>query len=169
MTLALSHMTTILVPIDFSNASEKAVATAITLARNGRAEIVFLHVMDCSSPLRVFAMGDHQSGAPPSPDETLAAKQLRQWVFKARARRITASHRITYGAPVARILEHAQLIRANFIVMGSHDYGSAHGSTLGTTTKGVLYASPCPLVIVPSGRFPSAAETLEGQFAEFID
>lgn len=144
-------MKTILVPIDFSDVSEKTAATAFSLVQDIHVDLVFLHVMDPSLPVRVFTSAKPETASKTS-DETRAAERLRDLVRQAHVQGIIATFRLAHGSPVAQILEHAKQLRADLIVMGSHDYGSTEGSTVGSTTKGVLYATPCPIVVVPSDK-----------------
>lgn len=152
----MQQMKTILVPIDFSEVSEKTAATAFSLVQDIHVDLVFLHVMDSSQPIRVFNTSKAGASASSSP-ETLAAERLREWVRQAHAQGIIASYRLAHGSPIAQILQHAKQLRADLIVIGSHDYGSSRGSTVGSTTKGVLYATPCPIVVVPSDKAGVAA------------
>lgn len=159
-------MKTILVPVDFSEVSEKTATTAFSLVQDIHVDLVFLHVMSPNAPVRVFTTGRGDITPSPLTDETRAAERLKELVKKAHVQGIIASYRLVQGSPVSQILDQAKQLRADLIVMGSHDYGSTHGSTVGTTTKGVLYASPCPIVVVPSDKAKKAREATSPLVAE---
>lgn len=145
-------MKTILVPIDFSEVSNKTAATAFSLVQDIHVNLVFLHVIDPQAPVRAQYPVPGGTSVSDAADELRPTKRLMNLVHRAQTQGIIATYRLVHGTPVAQILEQAKQLRADLIVMGSHDYGSTHGSTVGGTTKGVLYATPCPIVIVPSDR-----------------
>jgi len=148
-------MKTILVPIDFSRVSEKTAATAFSLVQDIHVNVVFLHVLDGKEPIQLSTTARKESTAAQSVRSSEPTEKLRELVRKAQAQGIIATYRIVQGATIAQILDQAKQLRADLIVMGSHDYGNAEGSTVGSTTRGVLYATPCPIVVVPSDRTTS--------------
>jgi universal stress protein A len=133
---------TILVPVDFSEISAKTAETAFALVQDIHVKLVFLHVLN----------------SPPAHGGVDPAVKLDALVRAAREQGIVATIRLAYGTPVAQILSLAEELRADLIVMGSHDRLSTHGSSVGSTTRGVLAAAPCPLVLVPSEK--AKAESL---------
>ena len=143
-------MKTILVPIDFSPISDCAVTTALALADASGSSLVFFHVVKET----YFA----DSIAAPFVDieavykEVLSAarRTLDQHVNSAALRGIHASAFAVVGSPVSLILDKAEEVEADLIVMGSHGHGTLHHLIAGSTAAGVLKGSLCPLVIVPT-------------------
>src|SRR3954462_1423310 len=67
----------ILVPVDFSESSRKAVQYAVTFANQFNAEVLLLHIFEISLPLaQPFAF---ETGLPGARAREEAAKQLSQW------------------------------------------------------------------------------------------
>ena len=148
-------MKTILAPVDFTEVSAKTATTAYSLIDDIHVDLVFLHVMPTKLENRHLV-----TESPTSPNtfqriEARAVDKLRELVRKAKVQGINATYLLTSGTPATEILNSAKQIHADLIVMGSHDYNSPNGSVIGATTKTVLYASPCPIVIVPSDHASS--------------
>lgn len=56
------------------------------------------------------------------------------------------------GLPTVVILEQAQRLSADYIVMGSHGHGAIYDLLIGGTTHAILKKARCPVVVVPSLR-----------------
>jgi nucleotide-binding universal stress UspA family protein len=146
----MKRMKTILAPVDFTDVSSKTAATAYSLIDDVHVDLVFIHVMPAKVTSRFLPASSSVYPNAFQEIEVRAVDKLRDLVRKARIQGISATYLLAYGSPAAEILSAAKRIRADLIVMGSHDYNSPEGSVVGTTTKTVLYATPCPIVIVPS-------------------
>lgn len=53
------------------------------------------------------------------------------------------------GDPVDCILEQAERLMANYIVIGSHGHSAIYDLLVGSTANGVVEGATCPIVIVP--------------------
>jgi nucleotide-binding universal stress UspA family protein len=74
------------------------------------------------------------------------------------------------GSPGERIVQQAERLEADYIVMGSHGHGAFYDLIVGGTTTRVLKAATCPVVIVPAGTNPSLrAKALLGAPEELVD
>jgi nucleotide-binding universal stress UspA family protein len=56
------------------------------------------------------------------------------------------------GLPTLVILEQAQRLAADYIVMGSHGHGAIYDLLIGGTTHAILKRARCPVVVVPALR-----------------
>jgi len=73
------------------------------------------------------------------------AKEIAQDGIKA------TSHEPT-GAVAEEILNPADVLKADLIVMGTHGHGAMYNLLVGSTTKGVLKRSARPVLLVPGHR-----------------
>ena len=146
----IKRMKTILAPVDFTEVSPKTAATAYSLIDDVHVDLVFIHVLPAKLTNRYISANSSASPNALQSIEARAVEKLRELVRKARIQGISATYMLAYGSPAIEILNAAKKVRADLIVMGSHDYNSPEGSVVGCTTKTVLYATPCPIVIVPS-------------------
>ncbi|HEU5397172.1 MAG TPA: universal stress protein [Verrucomicrobiae bacterium] len=133
----------ILLPIDFSENSRKALAYAVSFARQFGAEVLLLHVIDVY-PVAV------QSGALPigTCDNILdqSAEKLAEWreEFHSRA---TAQSLVRFGVAREEIVDVAREDRADLIIMGTRGRtGVAH--LFGSTAEWVVRHAPCPVLVV---------------------
>jgi nucleotide-binding universal stress UspA family protein len=133
-------MKTILVPIDFSAASQPTVASVLTLIDDVHSHIVFLHVASAAPASLLNARAN----------DAAVGKNLRALVAEAHDKGVAASFRVARGEPAGEIVALARELRADLIVMGSHHFDTVTGSTIGATSTEVFKSSPCPLVLVPA-------------------
>jgi nucleotide-binding universal stress UspA family protein len=112
---------------------------AHALARHGDARVTLLHVV---------AVEDVASGTM-SEAANLDGKRH-------------AVHVSLTGSPGPEIISLAQQIRADLIVIGAEDEGSA-GRRLGSTAAYVMVNAPCPVLIVPARRTVPAPRDLQNE------
>ncbi|HEX8295465.1 MAG TPA: universal stress protein [Chthoniobacteraceae bacterium] len=142
-------MNTILVPIDFSDATSPVVATASRLAKAFGSRIVLLHVAEPEPDFVGFEPGPmpvRQSVARDFKIEHQRLDELKQQIA-ADADGVLALH--IQGPTVDKILHEATEQKASWIVMGSHGHGSLYELLVGSVTHGVMKGAKCPVVVVP--------------------
>ena len=142
-------MKTILVAIDFSQVSSQAVSVALDFAEALRAKVAMVYVIQSNlyfENMVTFPVDPTDS----DPMEVEAKRTLNLQVAAANKRGIEATPYILRGLPVLRILEQAEAVSADLIVMGSHGHGAVYNLIAGSTAQGVLKGAHCPLVLVPS-------------------
>ena len=133
----------ILVPVDFSDCSKKALQYAIPFARQFGAELTLLHVIE--------------------PDVVLpAAETLPQFIAESpeAAQRSLEDLRETVGAdipsklimrkgiPHIEILEMANEIGTDLVILSTHGRTGLSHVLLGGTTEKVVRRAGCPVLIV---------------------
>jgi nucleotide-binding universal stress UspA family protein len=137
----------ILCPVDFSDASMRALEYALSMAQEADAHVILLHVLESSldsaqaleaSHFTVPEYERHRRDA--------AAEQLRQ-VLPADAREwCTPEEIVTAGTPHREILRVAEEQAAELIVMGVHGRGAVDLALFGSTTNQVIRAAECPVL-----------------------
>ncbi|MGA7989966.1 MAG: universal stress protein [Thermoanaerobaculia bacterium] len=138
----------VLVPIDFSSASLKALRQAGTLADRMRAPLTILHVRPLSDVAAAIAEGreDLLKGT----SRALAATMKRHYTEKLAAlaaRSGAVEARLASGRASREIVKAARGF--DLVVMGRTGRGGITG-LLGGTTRKVLASSPIPVVVVPA-------------------
>jgi nucleotide-binding universal stress UspA family protein len=143
-------MRTILVPIDFSEVTERVVDTATSLAQAFSSKLCLLHV---AAPDPAFVGWDpgpdvvrHQR-ATDLRDEHRRAQDLAE---ELRGRGLEAQALLVQGPTVETILERAAKLEADLIVLGSHGHGALYRALLGSISEGVVRKATCPVLIVPA-------------------
>jgi nucleotide-binding universal stress UspA family protein len=79
-------------------------------------------------------------------------RQVQEFAEKLRARGIDTQALLIQGSTVETILERAEKLDADLIVLGSHGHGALYRALLGSISEGVVRKSACPVLIVPAGR-----------------
>jgi nucleotide-binding universal stress UspA family protein len=145
-------MKTILVPVDFSDATAPAVEQASRLAEAMSARLVLLHV---AAPEPEFIGYDP---GPPSVRQQVAEeltgehRRLQALERSIEGRGLDVTALTVQGYPVEKILDEAGRRRADLIVMGSHGHGMLRTLLVGSVTEGVLRDATIPVLIVPVTR-----------------
>jgi nucleotide-binding universal stress UspA family protein len=134
----------ILHPTDFSPHSVVAFRLASTLARDHGANLVILHVVQ--EPLALYA-----EGAIPDPVED-HLDEIREQLLRIQppVQDVSVAHRIEQGNPAQEILQVAQMLPADLIVMGTHGRRGLRRLLMGSVAEYVLERSTCPVLTVKS-------------------
>lgn len=61
---------------------------------------------------------------------------------------IQVSHEILYGSPESRIVETAENMNADLIIVGSHGYNRWERLLLGSVSDSVVHHAPCSVLVV---------------------
>ncbi|MFC5848440.1 universal stress protein [Deinococcus petrolearius] len=134
----------IVVALDFSPASERALALART--RFPGAQLRLVHVTDA----RVTTTPDLMGGVTPVGDpallQTLGDVDTRRLERSLHAGEETEQ---LVGDPVTGIVEAAERWGADLIVMGTHHQGALEHFFMGSTAEKVLARSAVPVLAVP--------------------
>lgn len=146
-------MKTILAPIDFSEVSRRVLVEAVELARAGNARLVILHVVQ--PPMVTDSdIGTTMSAEYSAMASAAAAKRLKRLEKQVRALGCTVQTSSEVGFPGARILQLAEKLGADTIVLGSHGHGAFYDLVVGSTTTRILKAAQCPVMVVPAAMNP---------------
>jgi nucleotide-binding universal stress UspA family protein len=139
----------ILFASDFSKASGKAFATAVTMAKTNRATLTVLHVI---APL-----------VPVSPDQYIGPetwqeldRETRLWskrklaalTAKAGKSGVKVVGLTAEGSPAQQIVRFAKSKRFDMIVIGTHGRTGLAKFFLGSVAGRVVSTSPCPVLTV---------------------
>jgi nucleotide-binding universal stress UspA family protein len=143
---------TILVPLDFSDISERVVEAASTMARAFNARLVLLHVSEPEPDFVGFEPGPMAMRAMVARDFRAEHARLDEVKATVTAAGVQALALHIQGALVETILEQAQRHGAEMIVVGSHGHGALHDLLVGGVTSGVLRRAACPVLVVPARR-----------------
>lgn len=137
----------ILVPVDFSPHSAKAVAVAVEFAKAFSAEIHLLHAY--SLPVGVVGPYDYQIPANILGEmRESAARRVDEEAEKVSSQGVKATGMITEGVPTQAIVEAAEQIGADLIVMGTRGHTGLKHVVLGSVAERTIRHAPCPVLTV---------------------
>jgi nucleotide-binding universal stress UspA family protein len=142
-------MKTVIAPVDFSIVTNRIITEAIKLARLLKGRVVLLHVVPAPLPIRnvLPAVEDVKLRMMSTGRE---AEEKLSELKRAFQRKFPAIDlvRVT-GSAVACIVEQAQTLSADYIVIGSHGHSAAYDVLMGSVASGVMKKSPSPVLVVP--------------------
>ena len=134
----------ILVPTDFSPASEAAWAEARRLAKALGAELILLHV---TIEMPLYAEGPFSGARARELYQAMSdwtAKTLEQWAEPARAEGLAVRTEVRVGVPYREIISLAE--DADLVVMGTRGRGGLERALLGSVADRVIRLAPCPVL-----------------------
>jgi len=140
----------ILVPVDGSATSQKAIGNAVAIAQAFKAEVTVIYVIDPYAFTGVgtdFAYGQAEYLGAATAEANEAIKAARQAFFEGVG--ITATGSVVEGHAVYRgILDTAESVNADLVVMGSHGRRGLEKLVLGSVTAQVLSHAHLPVLVV---------------------
>jgi len=145
---SLINLTRILVPVDFSPLSKKALHYAARLAQEFGAEINIFHVVEPEIPPAF----DGFMIAPPAVSNgatASAAAQLKGLVTQIRKAGVEhVGSSVRTGLAAFEIVEAAKDLDVDLIVIATHGYTGWKHFAIGSTAERVVRAAPCPVLVV---------------------
>lgn len=151
----------VLVPVDFSDVSAKALRYAGLLAERHQASLHVLHVLDDEDLLelpQVAAQPDKQLGAYRRELKKSTAEHLKEFVGRNLSSHLTPEFLLAHGAPWQLIDSNAKRLDADLIVLGSVGHSGLTGLFLGNTAERVLQYTRRPLLIVKPDDFETPVQ-----------
>ena len=141
-------MKKILVPIDFSKKSEFASKMAARIAKQSNSVIYLLHIIEL--PTGVVDMGPASRFSIPESMLYLRKVKERMVEFKDKFfhKSIEVHHSIRFQNPHEGILQYADKINADIIVMGSKGHSKFEEILIGSNTEKVVRTSKVPVMVV---------------------
>jgi nucleotide-binding universal stress UspA family protein len=161
-------MKCILVPIDFSDVTQPVIDLARQLAKALGAEIHLVHVKELTAaatpgtlgyglagmsevaPISGVPVPGFESMLQPIPENQGQKSKLAKWQKEIADEGIKVSLHEPTGVVAEEILNQADELNADLIVMGTHGHGAMYNLLVGSATKGVLKHSRRPVLLVPA-------------------
>jgi universal stress protein A len=148
----------ILLPVDFSESSRKALEYALSFARQFNAEMLLLHVIETvvpPSPEMVVL----ESEALTAKLHAEAAKRLSEW-RKQVASQASVKAVVRNGISAHReIVDAARENNVDLIILGTHGRTGLAHLFIGSTAERVVRHAPCPVLVVRERQHDFVAES----------
>jgi nucleotide-binding universal stress UspA family protein len=142
----------ILVPVDYSEASQRALELALTLSDS--ANVTVVHAWD--RPAYVGEeMVTHADGSRRSLTELIrdnAEREMTEFLAKVGSIGPNCKHHLITGDPVAAIIAEASKPGYDVLVVGTHGRTGMTKLLLGSVTEKLIRLSPIPVLTVPPPR-----------------
>ncbi|NIQ93857.1 MAG: universal stress protein [Desulfuromonadales bacterium] len=158
----LPNYKNILIATDLTENSEHAFKHAVLLARKSKANIHLLHVVpEIDAGFRSYisaVMGEGKLEELQMQNEKQALDEIKRELKEFTRKELEnfpedqkniAGIEVYLGDPVAKILQVADTITADVIVMGTHGKGAIEHAFLGSVAEKVLRKSKRPVFVIP--------------------
>ena len=137
----------ILVPVDFSDCSRKAVEYALPFARQFQAGITLLHVVHldyyaANSEYTTFDYPELVEEAQRGGEKQLA------WLARSLPKKCPINTLMQTGHPGSLIVDAAKRLGIDLIIISTHGRTGFKRAFLGSTAEYVVRYAPCPVLIV---------------------
>ena len=136
----------ILVPVDFSEASGKAVTAAVALARRFSARIALVHVTPPKG--RPGSHGAFELAGMTTDPRRPAREKLAGFARDNVPSEIAVTRLVESGAAYKHIASAASDWEADLILIATHGSGGLAHALLGSTAERVVRHAPCPVLVL---------------------
>jgi nucleotide-binding universal stress UspA family protein len=138
----------VLVPLDFSDDSRRALEYGLALVRSAGGELVLLTVIEDTFPYPELFAWDHPN------DEfykTMRERALHHMdeLLEPRPEDLGLERMVVRGRPRHEIAAVAADIGADLIVLARHGSSGIRHAFMGSTAEGVLRHARCPVLVLP--------------------
>jgi nucleotide-binding universal stress UspA family protein len=159
----------ILVPVDFSPPSDRAIRYATTLANRFGARVSVLHVVDDPFVTGAWQAEAFIANVPELLTELMmgARTQLGEIKKDLAAHGFDVDTAVITGPPARAIVDHASAGHFDLIVMGTHGRTGLSHALLGSVAERVVQKAPCPVLTVREAS-PADAKTASAATAAAV-
>ena len=136
----------IVVPVDFSPCSRKALRYAVAFAKQFGARLTLVFVTEINYTVGEFGMVE----VPPLESQVRAAvdQALARLVREEIGDAVPAETQTRLGRPASEIAAVAKEIDADLIIISTHGHTGLKHVFLGSVTENVARIAPCPVLVV---------------------
>jgi nucleotide-binding universal stress UspA family protein len=138
----------ILVPIDFSACSEKALGFSVRFSRQFKAKLVLLHVAPSyADPYFVTEFGPLQADV-----VRIGEERLLSLIEEVVPNDVPVQPLVRIGRPATSIVDAAHELGADLIIISTHGYTGIKHVVFGSTAENVVRHAPCPVMTLRAKR-----------------
>ena len=137
----------ILVPIDFSAHTERALDYASMLASKLSARVLLMHVIH-AMPLGVTEMGSAMPSAYLQQIESEISQGMEKHLQRLSAAGLASEMVLVHGVPLEEIVHLATARQVELIIMGTHGRTGLGHLFLGSVAEQVVRLAPCPVLVI---------------------
>ena len=145
----LSPYKRLLVPVDFSPCSARALDWAQAAGQGAELTVAHVYEAPYESTLRYASVEDKVLESYQAAARQQAQDAMHVFLEPRRAAGTYFLQRMLHGHPAAGIRDLAEEMRPDLIVMGKHGQTELEELLLGSVTKHVLFETPCDMLVAP--------------------
>lgn len=148
-------MKTIVVAVDFSNATPGVLDMGRNLAKAFGAKLHLLHVVEPEPSYTAYGFTPDEFPALHAYQEEArrrAAGKLDELLVSVKSDLPDAVSQVAEGSPLHALLDYVSESNADFVVLGSHGHGVIASLLLGSVAEGMVRKATVPTLIVPAQK-----------------
>lgn len=126
-------VTSVLCPVNFTEVARESLHVAARLAAAFGAHLTIVHVVEAEETLNA------------APDE----ERVRRWIPSELQEICTYRELVVRGGPAERVLDCADDLGADLLVVGAQHKMFRDATVIGTTTERLIRFASCPVLVVP--------------------
>ncbi|MGA0845304.1 MAG: universal stress protein [Luteolibacter sp.] len=145
-------MKTIIVAIDFSNASPGVLEMATRIAEAFAAKLCLFHVVEPEPSYTAYGFTPDEFPALHAYQEEAkhrAADKLEKLHTEVKKKLPDSVCQVAEGSPLHALLDYSRELNADLVVLGSHGHGAIASLLLGSVADGMVRKAAVPTLIVP--------------------
>lgn len=139
----------IVLPVDFSDSTDKLLDEAVKFAKAVNGEIALIHVASTDIGFVIGDMGFQYFPEVEENEIKFELKELNRLEQRIIAHGIDCTHILKQGIAGDTILDFADKQKADFIVVGSHGRSGMYDVFIGSLTKEITKRSKIPVLVIP--------------------
>jgi nucleotide-binding universal stress UspA family protein len=139
----------ILVPVDFGEASQHALEVAVDLAKQYRGSVTLVHTWEV--PVYAYSGMEFAAVDLLTPIQEAAQQRLDEMLTEVKKTIPDAKAILKRGAPWREILATIEETRPDLVVMGTHGRRGVGRVVLGSVAEKVVRTSPAPVMTIGAG------------------
>ena len=141
---------TILVPVDFSEASFQGLEYAIKFAESVAARLIIFHAVSLSESFTANGYGMYDVGALENAARRDAERQMQQFVGLAKFHRVQFETMVSIASPITEICALVQERDIDLIITATHGRTGLRHLLMGSIAEHIVRHAPRPVLVVPS-------------------
>lgn len=146
----------LLVPVDFSDSSVRALRYAVGLAAESGGSLTIVHVVPADYGW--LGIGQEEFRDLDKSLQHQAADRLRALVDANVPRNTSADLEVRLGRPAEEIVAAASEAKSDLIILSTHGLTGLDRYLIGSVADRVARLAPCPVFLMRAGKEPSGRE-----------
>ncbi len=143
-------MKNILVPVDFSKATDRILEVTANMAKAVEASVTVMNVAPREPDIFGRQLTRKVITEPVPEDVQERYDQLEACAKRLEDEGVTVKSLLVRGDRVPAIMREVASEKADLVIMGSHGRGGLYKRIVGSVSEGIMREADCPVLIIPS-------------------